>query len=88
LDGILSTDDYYQSIILAMGNSGSDADRVSSNQAKLVQSADAYRTSITGVSMDEEMSNMMKFKFAYDASSRVLNIIDEMLKTVIDRMGM
>ncbi|MGI6668041.1 MAG: flagellar basal body rod C-terminal domain-containing protein [Acetivibrionales bacterium] len=38
--------------------------------------------------MDEEMTNMMKFKFAYDAASRVLNIIDSMLETVVNRLGL
>lgn len=86
--GYLSLDDYYQAIILNMGNNGSDSDRISESQGKLVQSADAYRTSITGVSMDEEMTNMMKFKYAYDAASRVLNIIDSMMETVVNRLGL
>jgi flagellar hook-associated protein 1 FlgK len=85
--GILSIDDYYQSIILHMGNSGSDAVRIAESQSKLVQSADSYRTSITGVSMDEEMSNMMKYKFAYDAASRVLNVVDTMMETIVNKLG-
>lgn len=86
--GILSLDDYYQAIILHMGNNGSDADRISGSQSKLVQSSDAYRTSITGVSMDEEMTNMMKYKFAYDAASRALNVIDSMMETIVNRLGL
>jgi flagellar hook-associated protein 1 FlgK len=85
--GVSSIDDYYQAIILNMGNNGSDADRISESQSKLVQSSDAYRTSITGVSMDEEMTNMMKFKFAYDAASRALNVIDSMMETIVNRLG-
>jgi Flagellar hook-associated protein len=87
-NGILSPDEYYQSIVLTMGNSGSDAARISESQQKLVESADASRLAITGVSMDEEMTNMMKFKFAYDASSRALNVIDNMIETIISRMGL
>jgi len=87
-EGVLNMDEYYQSIILHIGHSGSDAERISENQQKLVQSADSYRQSITGVSMDEEMSNMMKYKFAYKASSRVINVIDEMIETIILRMGL
>ncbi|MCX8129902.1 MAG: flagellar hook-associated protein FlgK [Clostridia bacterium] len=83
----VSLDDFYRSIILSVGNNGNDADRISDNQRKLVSSADAHRQSIAGVSMDEEMTNMMKYKFAYDASSRALNVIDEMIQTVIERMG-
>lgn len=87
-NGILSMDDYYQSIISTMGNKGSDAVNISDNQDKLVKSADAGRTAITGVSMDEEMANMMKYKYAYDASSRVLNVIDQMMETIVNRMGL
>ncbi|MEN6314952.1 MAG: flagellar hook-associated protein FlgK [Clostridiaceae bacterium] len=86
--GYLSLDDYYQAIILNMGNNGSDSDRISESQGKLVQSADAYRTSITGVSMDEEMTNMMKYKFAYDAASRALNVIDSMMETIVNKLGL
>jgi len=86
--GVVSLDDYYQDIILHMGNNGTDAMNITDSQNKLVQSADAQRTAITGVSMDEEMTNMMKFKFAYDASSRVLNIIDSMIETVVNRLGL
>ena len=85
--GLVSLDDYYQHIILTIGNNGSDAARIAESQSRLVDAADAQRTSITGVSMDEEMSNMLKFKFAYDAASRVLNIIDSMLETVVNRLG-
>jgi len=84
----LSLDDFYRSLILKVGNDGNDSGRIAENQGKLVQSADNQRQSITGVSMDEEMTNMMKYKFAYDASSRVINIMDEMIDTVISRMGL
>lgn len=86
--GMVSLDDYYQDIILHMGNEGTDAVNITESQNKLVMSADAQRTAITGVSMDEEMTNMMKFKFAYDASSRVLNIIDSMMEQIVNRLGL
>mgnify|MGYP005857336939 CR=1 FL=1 len=85
--GILSIDDYYRNIILDVGNNGSDAERIYENQQKLVQAADMSRQAITGVSMDEEMANMLKYKYAYDASSKIINIISEMLETVIMRTG-
>jgi flagellar hook-associated protein 1 len=85
--GTLSLDDYYQAIILYMGNTGADATNITDSQLKLVQSADASRTAITGVSMDEEMTNMMKFKYAYNASARTLNVIDAMMETIVNRLG-
>ncbi len=88
LTGIVSMDEYYQSIILSIGTQGMEADRIAANQLKLVESADNQRQAIMGVSMDEELSSMMKYKFAYDAAARVLNVLDEMMETVILRTGL
>ena len=85
--GDVTIDEFYRAIILDIGNGGSEAVKITESQTTLVQSADGQRTSISGVSMDEEMSNMMKFKFAYDASSRVLNAIDAMVENIIMAMG-
>jgi flagellar hook-associated protein 1 len=88
LGGDLSIDRFYQSIIRSVGNSGSEARNILENQQKLVQSTDDKRQAISGVSMDEEMSNMMKFQYAYGASSRVINVIDQMVETMITKMGL
>ncbi len=85
--GILSLDSYYQAIILTMGNKSAEAASVAGSQSSLVQSADNSRTSISGVSMDEEMTHMMKYKFAYDAAARALNVIDSMIDKVINGTG-
>lgn len=45
------------------------------------------RQQIIGVSSDEELSNMIKFQNAYNASSRFINVISEMIETIIYRMG-
>ena len=45
------------------------------------------RDQVSGVSMDEEMSNMLRFQHAYNASARVMTTMDEMLDTLINRMG-
>jgi flagellar hook-associated protein 1 len=87
IDNIVNADEYYRSIILDTGNRGAEAESIYMNQQELVHSSDNYRQSIAGVSMDEEMTNMMKFKFAYNASSRVMNVVDEMIEQVISRMG-
>lgn len=85
--GKVSIDAYYRGVILDIGNQGSEAITARDNQTTLVLSAEEQRSSISGVAMDEELSNMMKYKFAYDASSRVLNIIDTMIEKVVNSMG-
>ena len=45
------------------------------------------KQSVGGVSMDEEMSNMVKFQRGYQASARAMSTMDEMLDTLINRTG-
>ncbi|MEG6612746.1 flagellar hook-associated protein FlgK [Pseudoclostridium thermosuccinogenes] len=84
---VQNLDEFYQSIIMLVGNGGSEATSILKSQDTLVNSIDNQRQSIMGVSMDEEMTNMMKYQFAYGASGRVINILDEMYDTIINRMG-
>jgi flagellar hook-associated protein 1 FlgK len=51
-----------------------------------VQQADNMRNAIKGVSMDEELNAMLRFQFAFQAASRVFNLIDGMIDVVINRM--
>jgi len=86
--GTMTLDEYYQWIIQKVGHSGSEAISICENQQLLIDQADASRQAILAVSMDEEMANMMKFKYAYNASSRAINIIDSMIETIITKMGL
>jgi len=86
--GVVSMDDYYQAIIQEIGNVAGYTKSIYEGQEKLVQSADNFRQSVSGVSMDEEMTNLMRYKFAYNASARTINVIDEMIKTIIERTGL
>ena len=80
-------DDFYRSIILTLGNNGQEASRVVDGQKKLVESAQSQRTAISGVSMDEEMSNMIKFQYSYNAASKVISLMDECFENIINRLG-
>lgn len=84
----LSVDTYYQQIILNVGNVGNEARQYTESQQVLVRSADNDRQTIMGVSLDEEMSNMIKYKYAYNAATKAIGVINEMLDTLINRTGM
>ena len=45
------------------------------------------RQQILGVSTDEELTYMIKFQNAYNASSRYINAVDELLENLINSMG-
>ncbi|MGE5472839.1 MAG: flagellar hook-associated protein FlgK [Ignavibacteriales bacterium] len=82
-----NSDDYYRSIILKIGNAGSELERLTEGQSKLVSSAENQRTAISGVSMDEEMSNMIKYQYSYNAAARVISLMDECFDNVINKLG-
>ena len=45
------------------------------------------RQSISGVNVDEELSNMIKFQHGYAAAAKFISMMDTMLDTIINRMG-
>jgi flagellar hook-associated protein 1 FlgK len=81
-------DDFYRSLIGKIGNEGEEAHSAAEGQSNLVNSADNFRLAIMNVSMDEEMSYMMKYQFAYNAAARILNIFDEMYDSIVNRLGL
>jgi len=84
----LSLDEFYQEIIQTVGNKAEEVKSLTESQANLVETADNQRKSISGVSMDEELTKMLKYQFAYGGSSKAFNAIDEMINTVINKMGL
>ena len=85
--GKTTFDDYYRSAIYSISNRAAEALRYLNNQTTATASLNRMRHSIMDVSMDEELTHMMKFKFGYDAAARVLNVIDNMIETIVTRLG-
>ncbi|OIJ22364.1 flagellar hook-associated protein FlgK [Anaerobacillus alkalidiazotrophicus] len=78
---------FYQGVIGEMAVSGNEAERMMKNTDTLRLSVDQRRESISGVSLDEEMTNLIQFQHAYNAAARTITLVDEMLDTIINRMG-
>jgi flagellar hook-associated protein 1 FlgK len=79
--------DYFQSLVGQLGVQSSEAIRQSENQEIILDQIENRRMSVSSVSLDEEMANMIKFQHAYNASARVMTAIDEMLDRIINGMG-
>lgn len=80
--------DYYTDMVSQVANSGAVFKSIYDNQAATVEATYSAREQIVGVSSDEELSNMIKFQNAYNASSRYINVINEMLEHIISTLAM
>ena len=77
----------YSSFVRKVASDASEANRASTTQSSIVTTLDERRASVSGVSLDEEMTNMIRFQRGYQASSRAMSTMDEMLDTLINRTG-
>jgi flagellar hook-associated protein 1 FlgK len=79
-------DDYFADAVASVGLKGERAGRMSETQSRIVKNLTDTRQSISGVNMDEELSNMIKFQHGYAAAARFISTMDTMLDTIINRM--
>ena len=80
--------DYYTDLVSQVSNSGYVFNSVYENQLNTVEATENARQQIIGVSSDDELSNMIKFQNAYNASSRYINVVSQMLEHIINTLGM
>jgi flagellar hook-associated protein 1 FlgK len=78
----------FSAIVGQLGVQSQEAARQTSNSEFLVQQVDTRRQSVSGVSLDEEMGNMIKFQHAYSASARFMTTYDQLLDKLINSTGM
>lgn len=83
----ISIPEFYNAMVAQIANSGNIYMSLQEHQQMTVESIEASRQGTIGVSTDEELSNMIRFQNAYNASSRYINVIDEMLEHVINTLG-
>ena len=78
---------YYTAFVSAFANTGQTLKAISENQATTATGIDSQRQDVMGVSSDEELTYLIKFQNAYNASSRYITVIDEMLEHVVTVLG-
>lgn len=87
VDGVpYGIQDAYRKFVESISTEVEEANNFVSSQTLQVTQADNQRYTIMGVSLDEEMDNMMKYQYAYNSAARVLNVIDSMLDKIINGM--
>lgn len=78
----LTIDSYYEKFVLELGTDSEEVLTHLVNQETIVKDADNVRKAVSGVSLDEELSNIIKFQYAYTGASRMLTVLDEMMEVV------
>lgn len=79
--------DYYSAMTSGIAFRGKAYSSMVEQQQDTVETIDNKRQQTIGVSSEDELTNMIKYQHAYNASSRYINVINEMLGHVIDRLG-
>jgi len=74
---------FYNSMITDIGNQLKDSSFLYDSQQLIVQQLENQRESISGVSLDEEMTKLMQYEQAYQAATKVVSTVDEMVQTLL-----
>lgn len=79
--------EYYTSFTSEIANTGHTMKALAKSQEVTKTSVDNQRQQVLGASSDEELTHMIKFQQAFNAASRYITVIDEMLEHVVTRLG-
>lgn len=83
-----SFDSFFKDIVAKIGINSQEAQRGADNQEALLLQLVQRRESISGVSLDEEVANLIQFQTAYQANAKVLSTLTLMLDTLINGLGL
>jgi flagellar hook-associated protein 1 FlgK len=83
MPGNSTFDGYYNALVGAIGSDVQAAGYNHDHQTTMVHSLENYRQEISGVSLDEEMVNLIQHQHAYNAAAKMINAADEMLSALM-----
>ena len=83
-DQTMTFDEYYNGVLTGMGLKIQRNNTEQAQQESMVSQFKEIRSSISAVNMDEELTDMMQYQKAYEASARFINTVDKMMETVIN----
>lgn len=80
-------DDYFANSVANVGLKGEQAETQYLSQNAIMNDLRGLRDSISGVNIDEELADIIKFQHGYNAAAKFVSVVDNMLETVINRLG-
>lgn len=86
MGGTQSYNDYYSAIVRDVGNEVLKSGASYNHQSDMMAQLENQRESVSGVSLDEEMINLLKFQNAYAAAAKLITTADEMMQTILQML--
>ncbi len=80
-------DDFFADVVTNIGLKGEQASRSLETQTAIMKELRDLRDSISGVNVDEELADIIKFQHGYNAAAKFISTVNDMLDTIINRMG-
>ncbi|HRG75397.1 MAG TPA: flagellar basal body rod C-terminal domain-containing protein, partial [Leptospiraceae bacterium] len=78
---------FYNGMISKLGTEAREAKQELGTQTALLSEFEKLRQSVMGVNLDEEMANMVQYQHSYNAAAKMINVQNEMLDVIINRLG-
>ena len=86
--GTTSYNEHFGNLVAGIGSDARRAIEAALNQSAFVSYLETQRQSVSGVSIDEEVANLVKFQHSFEAAARAMTAADQALDTIINRMGL
>jgi flagellar hook-associated protein 1 len=80
----VSVTQFYGNFVSSIGSTVNASNNTMNAQDLVLSQLESQRESISGVSLDEEMTNLIKYQRSYDAAARIVNVANEMYQTILD----
>jgi flagellar hook-associated protein 1 FlgK len=79
--------EYYNAMVSDIANEGSTMRVLYENQEGMTENVEAQRNGLSGVSGDEELTHLIKYQQAYNAASRYITVVDQMIQYLLEKVG-
>jgi flagellar hook-associated protein 1 FlgK len=87
IGSIRSFDDYFAEMVAGVGLRGEEAARALDTEKLVMKNLADMQQAVSGVNLDEELTTMIKYQHGYTSAARFITTFDQLLETIINRMG-
>ncbi|MBI4776577.1 MAG: flagellar hook-associated protein FlgK [Deltaproteobacteria bacterium] len=84
--GTATFETYFGEIVGRVGVIKLEAETNEQHYSSIVEQLEVLKSSVSGVSLDEEMTQIMKFQYAFQASSKLITVTDQLFQTLLDTL--